>query len=156
MPSPNILRNRFGKVNSSKKASPNTDVPKIEKKRISRIRPRILDNKVAPLTRDTLPRIFTSNSFRLQARKHSYLTWVGLPTVVLPLPLGHHDSASDQAQSLDSDTSWSARNYLSRGKPCQDTVQPASSLPFWQYIPQKAQSLHQNDFLQKGPEPGCT
>ena len=67
--------------------------------------------------------------------------------VVLPLPLGHHDSASDQAQSLDSDTSRMPELPVVSLTKISAT---RSNLPYRQYNPQKAQSLHQNDFLQKG------
>jgi len=50
VPSPSILRNRLGRVNASKNASPITDVPKMEKNKISLTKPNSLDNKVVPLT----------------------------------------------------------------------------------------------------------
>ena len=55
VPSPNILRNKLGKVKASMNASPSNDAPKQPKKRISRPRPRNRESRVRELTRDSLP-----------------------------------------------------------------------------------------------------
>ena len=52
VPSPSILRKRFGKVKARIKAAATAEEPKNEKKRISLSNPRILENAVRLLTKE--------------------------------------------------------------------------------------------------------
>ena len=87
-------------MKANKNASPKTDVPKIEKNRISRINPRTLDRKVAPPTKYTFPRIFTLNALIPRVKFYNQFIEKWIVKDVLPLQLGLHDSVLGQGQSL--------------------------------------------------------